>query len=187
MKIIRHNDIEQILHKASSSYGSLDESDGSTLQRHAHELAGPSSSSSCNGGLSMHAHDQSAQGDASSATAAVDYAMSNGGSAIGAAFGSEEFQTSSRSGEHSNHHHEHHPAHQEHLIKTRQYYRVMVLGVNDGLVSTFLLVAGVVGGGMDQSAVLLTAISGAIAGAISMFAGEYVATKSQNEVMEGVY
>jgi VIT1/CCC1 family predicted Fe2+/Mn2+ transporter len=30
--------------------------------------------------------------------------------------------------------------------------------------------------------VLLTAISGAIAGAISMFAGEFVATKSQNEV-----
>eukprot|EP00585_Thalassiosira_rotula_P005927 CAMPEP_0196133666 /NCGR_PEP_ID=MMETSP0910-20130528/2794_1 /TAXON_ID=49265 /ORGANISM="Thalassiosira rotula, Strain GSO102" /LENGTH=262 /DNA_ID=CAMNT_0041393415 /DNA_START=1 /DNA_END=787 /DNA_ORIENTATION=- len=61
----------------------------------------------------------------------------------------------------------------------------MVLGVNDGLVSTFLLVAGVVGGGMDVEGVLLTSVSGAIAGAISMFAGEYVATKSQNEVMKG--
>jgi len=79
-----------------------------------------------------------------------------------------------------------HPAQYEHLIKTRQYYRDMVLGVNDGLVSTFLLVAGVVGGGMDVKAILLTAVSGAIAGAISMFAGEYVATKSQNEVMTGV-
>lgn len=78
-----------------------------------------------------------------------------------------------------------HPAHNEHLQKTRQYYRDMMLGVNDGLVSTLLLVAGVVGGGMGVSAVLLTAISGAIAGAISMFAGEYVATKSQNEVMSG--
>jgi len=38
---------------------------------------------------------------------------------------------------------------------------------------------------MDVSGVLLTFISGAIAGAISMFAGEYVATKSQNEVMTG--
>ncbi|KAL3792990.1 hypothetical protein HJC23_011003 [Cyclotella cryptica] len=79
----------------------------------------------------------------------------------------------------------HHPAHREHLQKTRQYYRDMMLGVNDGLVSSLLLVAGVVGGGMDVTAVLLTAVSGAIAGAISMFAGEYVATKSQNEVMSG--
>jgi len=78
-----------------------------------------------------------------------------------------------------------HPAHNEHLQKTRQYYRDMMLGVNDGLVSTLLLVAGVVGGGMDVTSVLLTAISGAIAGAISMFAGELVATKSQNEVMRG--
>ena len=78
-----------------------------------------------------------------------------------------------------------HPAHQEHLIKSRQYYRDMILGVNDGLVSTFLLVAGVVGGGMNVSSTLLTAISGAIAGSISMFAGEYIATKSQNEVLEG--
>ena len=37
---------------------------------------------------------------------------------------------------------EQHPAHVEHLVKSRQYYRDMVLGVNDGLVSTFLLVAG---------------------------------------------
>ena len=78
-----------------------------------------------------------------------------------------------------------HPAHQEHLIKSRQYYRDMILGVNDGLVSTFLLVAGVVGGGMNVSRTLLTSISGAIAGSISMFAGEYIATKSQNEVLEG--
>jgi hypothetical protein len=54
----------------------------------------------------------------------------------------------------------HHPAHHEHLQKTRQYYRDMMLGVNDGLVSTLLLVAGVVGGGMDVTAVLLTAVSG---------------------------
>lgn len=79
-----------------------------------------------------------------------------------------------------------HPAHNEHLKRTRQYYRDMMLGVNDGLVSTLLLVAGVVGGGMGVKVVLLTAVSGAIAGAISMFAGEFVATKSQNEVMSGV-
>lgn len=61
----------------------------------------------------------------------------------------------------------------------------MILGVNDGLVSTFLLVAGVAGGGMSSSDILLTAIAGALAGAVSMCAGEYVATKSQNQVISG--
>ena len=61
----------------------------------------------------------------------------------------------------------------------------MILGVNDGLVSIFLLVAGVVGGGMASRNVLLAAIAAAIAGAISMAAGEYMATKSQEEVFQG--
>lgn len=74
---------------------------------------------------------------------------------------------------------------QKHLGKSRQYWRDIILGVNDGLVSTFLLVAGVAGGGLSSTDILLTAIAGAIAGAISMAAGEYVATKSQNEVMRG--
>ena len=34
-----------------------------------------------------------------------------------------------------------------HIGETRQYWRDIILGVNDGLVSTFLLVVGVVGGG----------------------------------------
>jgi len=73
----------------------------------------------------------------------------------------------------------------EHLVRSRQYWRDIILGVNDGLVSTFLLVAGVVGGGLSSRDTLMTAISGALAGAISMCAGEYVATKSQNEVLRG--
>jgi vacuolar iron transporter family protein len=74
---------------------------------------------------------------------------------------------------------------QKHLGQHRQYWRDIMLGVNDGLVSTFLLVAGVCGGGLNSMDILLTAIAGALAGAISMCAGEYVATKSQNEVLEG--
>ena len=71
-----------------------------------------------------------------------------------------------------------------HIGATRQYWRDIILGVNDGLVSIFLLVVGVVGGGLDTGEVLLTAIAGAIAGAVSMAAGEYLATKSQDEVLE---
>jgi VIT1/CCC1 family predicted Fe2+/Mn2+ transporter len=71
-----------------------------------------------------------------------------------------------------------------HVGQTRQYWRDIILGVNDGLVSTVLLVAVVVGGGLTTTQVLLTAIGGAVAGAISMGAGEYLATKSQAEVLE---
>lgn len=71
-----------------------------------------------------------------------------------------------------------------HIGETRQYWRDIILGVNDGLVSILLLVVGVVGGGLDRGQVLLTAVAGAIAGAISMASGEYLATKSQDEVFE---
>ncbi len=71
-----------------------------------------------------------------------------------------------------------------HVGQSRQYIRDIILGVNDGLVSTFLLVAGVVGGGLATDQVLLTAIAGAIAGAVSMAAGEYLATQSQEEVFD---
>jgi VIT1/CCC1 family predicted Fe2+/Mn2+ transporter len=70
-----------------------------------------------------------------------------------------------------------------HVGTSRQYWRDIILGVNDGLVSMILLVAVVVGGGLTSSQVLLTAVGGAIAGAISMAAGEYLATKSQTEVL----
>ncbi len=63
--------------------------------------------------------------------------------------------------------------------------RDVILGVNDGLVSIFLLVVGVVGGGVSSEVVLLAALSGAFAGSVSMAAGEYMATKSQEEAIDG--
>jgi VIT1/CCC1 family predicted Fe2+/Mn2+ transporter len=62
--------------------------------------------------------------------------------------------------------------------------RDIILGVNDGLVSVFLLIAGVVGGGLAAREVLLAALAASAAGAISMAAGEYIATKSQEEVFD---
>ncbi len=64
-----------------------------------------------------------------------------------------------------------------------QYLRDIILGVNDGLVSMFLLVFGMFGGGALARSILLAGITGAIAGAISMGLGEYIATKSQLEIM----
>lgn len=73
---------------------------------------------------------------------------------------------------------------QSHIGDSRQYMRDIILGVNDGLVSTFLLVTAVVGGGLDATQVLLTGVAGALAGMISMSISEYVATKSQDEVFD---
>jgi VIT1/CCC1 family predicted Fe2+/Mn2+ transporter len=64
-----------------------------------------------------------------------------------------------------------------------QYLRDIILGVNDGLVSMFLIVFGMFGGGALARSILLAGITGAIAGAISMGLGEYIATKSQLEIM----
>lgn len=71
-----------------------------------------------------------------------------------------------------------------HVGPSRQYMRDIILGINDGLVSVFLLVAGVVGGGLVARDVLLAALAASAAGAISMAAGEYIATKSQEEVFD---
>lgn len=76
------------------------------------------------------------------------------------------------------------PGYMPHIGESRQYWRDIILGVNDGLVSILLLVVGVVSGGLDRQQVLLTAIAGAIAGAVSMASGEYLATKSQDEVLD---
>jgi len=76
------------------------------------------------------------------------------------------------------------PPYEPHIGETRQYWRDIILGVNDGLVSIYLLVVGVVGGGLESPQVLLTGLAGALAGAVSMAAGEYLATKSQDEVLE---
>lgn len=76
------------------------------------------------------------------------------------------------------------PPYRPHVGPTRQYIRDIILGVNDGLVSVFLLVAGVVGGGLVARDVLLAGLAASAAGAISMAAGEYIATKSQEEVFD---
>jgi len=66
-----------------------------------------------------------------------------------------------------------------------QYMRDLILGINDGLVSVFLLVVGMVAGGSHTRAILAGGITTTIGGAVAMSMGEYLATKSQNEVIAG--
>ncbi|MHB8605309.1 MAG: VIT1/CCC1 transporter family protein [Thermoplasmatota archaeon] len=63
----------------------------------------------------------------------------------------------------------------------RNYVRDLVLGYNDGLVSVFAAVAGVVGAGFTPSATLKAGFAFGVAGAFSMGLGEYLSTKSQAE------
>ncbi len=61
------------------------------------------------------------------------------------------------------------------------WLRAAVLGANDGIVSTASLVLGVAAAGADHHTVLLTSVSGLIAGAMSMAAGEFVSVHSQKD------
>ncbi|WP_084499577.1 VIT1/CCC1 transporter family protein [Brevibacterium album] len=63
-------------------------------------------------------------------------------------------------------------------------FRAAVFGANDGLVSNLALVLGVAAAGMTTGQVLLTGVSGLLAGALSMGAGEYVSVRSQRELLE---
>ncbi len=59
------------------------------------------------------------------------------------------------------------------------WLRAAVLGANDGLISTSSLVVGVAAAQPAREPVLLAALAGLVAGALSMAAGEYVSVSSQ--------
>jgi vacuolar iron transporter family protein len=59
------------------------------------------------------------------------------------------------------------------------WLRATVLGANDGLISTSSLVVGVAAAQPNHAAILLAAVAGLAAGALSMAAGEYVSVSSQ--------
>ncbi|KQR63925.1 VIT1/CCC1 family protein [Frigoribacterium sp. Leaf172] len=63
-------------------------------------------------------------------------------------------------------------------------FRAAVFGANDGLVSNLALVLGISATGVPNRVVLLTGLSGLLAGALSMGAGEYVSVRSQRELLD---
>ena len=66
-----------------------------------------------------------------------------------------------------------------HRGKRTGWLRAATLGANDGLISTSSLVVGVASAGPTKAAILLAAVAGLVAGALSMAAGEYVSVSSQ--------
>lgn len=63
-------------------------------------------------------------------------------------------------------------------------FRAAVFGANDGLVSNLALVIGVMATGVEPQIVLITGVSGLLAGALSMAAGEYISVRSQLELLD---
>ena len=62
--------------------------------------------------------------------------------------------------------------------------RAAVLGANDGLTSNLALVTGVAGAQMKAAAILVTGLSGLLAGAFSMAIGEWISVQSARELYE---
>jgi VIT1/CCC1 family predicted Fe2+/Mn2+ transporter len=61
--------------------------------------------------------------------------------------------------------------------------RAAVFGVSDGLVSNVSLILGFAGSGVGASVVRLAGLAGAVAGSISMAAGEWVSISAQNDLI----
>lgn len=68
---------------------------------------------------------------------------------------------------------------EQHRLESIGWLRAAVLGANDGIVSTASLVAGVASAHTAHGSVVLTAVAGLVAGAMSMATGEYVSVSSQ--------
>ena len=59
--------------------------------------------------------------------------------------------------------------------------RAVVLGANDGIISTACLVLGVAAASASRSAILTVGLAGLVAGAASMALGEYISVSSQRD------
>ena len=75
------------------------------------------------------------------------------------------------------------PEDHEHRDVSGGWLRPTVFGAMDGLVTNVSLIAGVGGGGLDRSRIILTGLAGLVAGAFSMATGEFTSVTSQNELV----
>lgn len=69
-----------------------------------------------------------------------------------------------------------------HYIHKSNWLRAAVLGANDGILSTASIAVGVAAASDSREPVILAALAGMVAGALSMAAGEYVSVSSQTDL-----
>lgn len=71
---------------------------------------------------------------------------------------------------------------EKHYTNRSGWLRAAVLGANDGILSTTSLVIGIAAASDTRSPIVLAALAGLVAGALSMSAGEYVSVSSQSDI-----
>lgn len=69
-----------------------------------------------------------------------------------------------------------------HFIHRSNWLRAAVLGANDGIISISSLAVGVAAASSERAPIVLAAVAGLVAGALSMAAGEYVSVSSQTDI-----
>jgi VIT1/CCC1 family predicted Fe2+/Mn2+ transporter len=67
---------------------------------------------------------------------------------------------------------------------TRHYIRELIYGANDGIITTFAVVAGVAGGGLSLRVVLIIGAANLFADGLSMAVGNYLSIRSHESVLE---
>ena len=75
-----------------------------------------------------------------------------------------------------------HPKLERHFINRSNWLRAAVLGANDGILSTASIAIGVAAASDSRDPIVLAALAGLVAGALSMAAGEYVSVSSQTDI-----
>ena len=73
----------------------------------------------------------------------------------------------------------------ENRIITDSSIRPLIFGINDGLVSTIALIAGLNGAFLSKTIIIIASFAEMFAGSISMALGEYISSKSQIEYYKG--
>ena len=71
---------------------------------------------------------------------------------------------------------------ESHYVTRSNWLRAAVLGANDGILSTSSIIIGVAAASASRTPIVLAALAGAIAGAMSMAAGENVSVSSQGDI-----
>jgi VIT1/CCC1 family predicted Fe2+/Mn2+ transporter len=66
----------------------------------------------------------------------------------------------------------------------RHYIRELIYGANDGIITTFAVVAGVAGGGLSLHAVLIVGAANLLADGLSMGVGNYLSIRAHESVLE---
>jgi VIT1/CCC1 family predicted Fe2+/Mn2+ transporter len=69
-----------------------------------------------------------------------------------------------------------------HYTNRSGWLRAAVLGANDGILSTTSLAIGVAAASTTREPIILAALAGLVAGALSMASGEYVSVSSQSDI-----